>query len=136
MALYWPYSKQQDARHCQRLNDQRDTSLAPLNVCIQVNIDAEASKQGCTPAQVVELATAIAGMPQLRLRGLMAIPTAQAADNNRAAFQRLAMTLAALPSTMGRLDTLSMGMSADFETAIDCGATIVRVGTALFGPRH
>lgn len=123
------------AKIAQRLNDQRPAELAPLNVCIQVNIDAEESKSGVSVAQVPALAQFIAALPRLRLRGLMAIPKADSADRGRAAFQRLAMTLSALSHTMPDLDTLSMGMSDDFEVAILAGATHVRVGTALFGPR-
>ena len=119
----------------QRLNDQRPPDLPPLNVLIEVNLDNEASKQGVTPTEVATLATAITTLPNLRLRGLMAIPSAHSQDHNRAAFEKLAMTLAALPPTMGA-DQLSMGMSDDFETAIACGATIVRIGTALFGARR
>lgn len=119
----------------QRLSDQRPPDLPPLNVLIEVNLDDEANKQGVTPADVPTLATAIAALPKLRLRGLMAIPSAHSQDHNRAAFEKLAMTLAALPPTMGA-DQLSMGMSDDFETAIACGATIVRIGTALFGARR
>lgn len=119
----------------QRLNDQRPAQLDPLNVLIEVNVDAEASKQGVAPEEVPALAAAIAQLPRLTLRGLMAIPAATNDDHNRAAFTRLAMTLAQLPPTMGA-DQLSMGMSDDFETAIACGSTWVRIGSALFGARH
>jgi pyridoxal phosphate enzyme (YggS family) len=119
-----------------RLSEQRPEDLAPLNVCIQVNIDNEASKSGVAPADVADLAAAVAELPNLRLRGLMAIPSAESADNNRAAFHRLAMTLSQLRNTLPGLDTLSMGMSGDFPVAIEEGATIVRLGTALFGPRE
>ncbi|MEE4252009.1 MAG: alanine racemase, partial [Alcanivoracaceae bacterium] len=90
---------------------------------------------GVNPEQVAALAQLIAGLPRLRLRGLMAIPRADAADRGRAAFRRLAMTLSSVSNTMPGLDTLSMGMSDDFDVAIAEGATHIRIGTALFGPR-
>ena len=119
----------------QRLNDQRPAALPPLQVCVQVNVDDEASKSGVPLVDVKALAQAIDALPRLQLRGLMAIPRAGSADNNRAAFRQLAMTLSQLRNTMPALDTLSMGMSADFATAIEEGATLIRLGTALFGPR-
>ena len=118
-----------------RLSDQRPTGLAPLNVCIQVNVDDEDSKSGIPLDEVPALAEQIAALPNLRLRGLMAIPRANSEDSSRGAFRQLAMTLSQLRNTMPSLDTLSMGMSADFGVAIEEGATIVRVSTALFGPR-
>ena len=118
-----------------RLSEQRPQTLPPLQVCIQVNVDDEASKSGVPLEGVAELAKAIVDLPNLTLRGLMAIPRADSDDHNRAAFRQLAMTLSQLRNTMPSLDTLSMGMSADFGVAIEEGATIVRVGTALFGPR-
>ena len=118
-----------------RLSEQRPTGLAPLNVCIQVNVDDEDSKSGIPLDEVPALAEQIAALPNLRLRGLMAIPRANSEDSSRGAFRQLAMTLSQLRNTMPSLDTLSMGMSADFGVAIEEGATIVRVGTALFGPR-
>jgi pyridoxal phosphate enzyme (YggS family) len=117
----------------QRLSEQRPAELPPLNICIQVNVSGEASKSGCTPADLPALAKAIAALPRLTLRGLMAIPeptddrTEQ--DAAFAAVQRLQASLD-LP-----LDTLSMGMSHDLESAIAQGATWVRIGTALFGAR-
>lgn len=130
----WVHSVDRD-RIARRLNDQRPDHLPPLNVCIQVNIDDEDSKSGVAPEQVPALAALIHDLPRLRLRGLMTIPRADAADGNRAAFRRLAMTLSQLRHTIAALDTLSMGMSDDFEVAIAEGATLVRLGTALFGPR-
>ena len=118
-----------------RLSDQRPSGLAPLNVCLQVNVDDEDSKSGIPLDAVPALAEQIAALPNLRLRGLMAIPRANSEDSSRGAFRQLAMTLSQLRNTMPSLDTLSMGMSADFGVAIEEGATIVRVGTALFGPR-
>jgi pyridoxal phosphate enzyme (YggS family) len=117
----------------QRLSEQRPTELPPLNICIQVNVSGEASKSGCTPADLPALAEAISTLPRLKLRGLMAIPepTQDRAEQNAAfaAVQRLQDSLN-LP-----LDTLSMGMSHDLESAIANGATWVRIGTALFGAR-
>lgn len=118
-----------------RLNDQRPASLPPLNICIQVNVDNEASKSGVPLDRVGDLALQFEHWPRLRLRGLMAIPRAGAEDGNRGAFRRLAMTLSQLRHTMPALDTLSMGMSGDYPVAIEEGATLVRLGTALFGPR-
>ncbi len=120
-------------RIAERLNAQRPADLPPLNVCLQVNISGEQSKSGVAPASLVELAAKISVLPRLRLRGLMALP-APSADvaEQRAAFAAVA-TLArriALP-----LDTLSMGTSEDYAAAIAEGATMVRIGTAVFGPR-
>ena len=110
----------------------------PLNVCLQVNVSGEASKSGCEPAEVPGLARLIAGLPGLALRGLMAIPepTSDAALL-RGRFRQVRDLFEAARSDLGRpdFDTLSMGMSADLETAIAEGATIVRVGSALFGAR-
>ena len=119
-----------------RLQEQRPDGLAPLQVCIQVNISGEASKSGADAAEVRPLAQAIAEMPNLELRGLMAIPAAtedEAAQHR--AFARLRSLLEDLQSDYPDLDTLSMGMSDDLEAAIAEGSTIVRIGTALFGPR-
>jgi len=117
----------------QRLSEQRPADLPPLNICIQVNVSGEASKSGCTPADLPALAKAISELPRLNLRGLMAIPepTDDRAEQDAAfaAVQRLQASLD-LP-----LDTLSMGMSHDLESAIAMGATWVRIGTALFGAR-
>ena len=119
-----------------RLSEQRPPESTPLNLCIQVNVDDEASKSGVALAGVVELAAAVDALPNIRLRGLMAIPRADNDDGNRAAFRQLAMTLSQLRNTMPALDTLSMGMSADYAVAIEEGATVIRLGTALFGPRR
>lgn len=118
-----------------RLSEQRPADLPPLNVCIQVNVDDEDSKSGIPLEAVPALAADIATLPNLRLRGLMAIPRADNEDNSRGAFRQLAMTLSQLRNTMPSLDTLSMGMSADYNVAIEEGATMIRVGTALFGSR-
>ena len=120
-----------------RLSEQRPVSLGDLNICIQVNIDEEASKSGVTPDAVGELARAIAGLPRLRLRGLMCLPAIRDTfDEQRIPFART-RELAKLLAREGLImDTLSMGMSDDFRAAIMEGATIVRIGTAVFGPRE
>lgn len=120
----------------QRLNDQRPESLLPLNCCIQVNIDDEASKSGVVLAEVDQFASLIAASPNLCLRGLMCIPKADQDEVSlRSAFQRLADAFERLKLRYPSMDTLSMGMSGDIEIAIECGSTMVRVGTALFGER-
>ncbi|RZS58367.1 YggS family pyridoxal phosphate-dependent enzyme [Sphaerotilus mobilis] len=121
----------------ERLAEQRPAHLPPLNVCLQVNISAEASKSGVAAADVAALARAVDALPRLRLRGLMAIPE-PAADLAaqripHRALRELFEQLRA--SGLSRLDTLSMGMSADLEAAVQEGATVVRVGTAVFGGR-
>jgi pyridoxal phosphate enzyme (YggS family) len=120
----------------QRLSEQRPEALAPLNVLIQVNTSGEASKSGADPAEVVDLAHAVAALPRLRLRGLMALP---APTPDEAAQQRAHHGLKTLFDQLLAdglaIDTLSMGMSADLEAAIAQGATMVRVGTAIFGTR-
>ena len=108
-----------------------------LNVLIQVNIDDEGSKHGCTPEQVPELAALVAAQPRLRLRGLMAIPAPwPEAERRVLAFERMRALFETLAAQYPQVDTLSMGMSADYPEAIAHGATLVRVGTALFGARH
>ena len=120
----------------QRLNDQRPAEAPPLSVCVQVNVSREASKSGCAPGELAALAAAIAELPRLRLRGLMAIPApiAQSADPAQP-YRLLREAFEALRALGLPVDTLSMGMSDDFELAITHGATHVRVGSALFGPR-
>ena len=120
----------------QRLSEQRPADLPPLQVCLQVNISGEASKSGLLPDQVLAVAQAVSALPRLRLRGLMAIPE-PAADlaAQRAPHRALRELLAALNSSALNLDTLSMGMSADLEAAVAEGATLLRVGTAIFGGR-
>ena len=118
----------------QRLSDQRPEHLPPLNVCLQVNISAEDSKSGVSLAELPELAAAVAALPRLRLRGLMAIPApAETSEARRAPLAALHQAAQSLPLD---LDTLSMGMSDDLTEAVQEGATIVRVGTALFGQRQ
>lgn len=120
----------------QRLSEQRDAARAPLNACIQVNVSGEASKSGVAPDALPALADAVARLPGLRLRGLMTLP--EPTDDvvlQRRRFAHLRQLRDDLNARGHRLDTLSMGMSQDLEAAIAEGATIVRVGTALFGGR-
>lgn len=136
--MQWVHSIDR-ARIAERLAAQRPPQLPPLNVCIQIQLGDEATKSGCDAADLPALAAAIMQLPRLTLRGLMAIPPqASTIDEQRVHFARLAHLLrqlrAAYPACP-HLDTLSMGMSDDLEAAIIEGATIVRVGTALFGPR-
>lgn len=120
-----------------RLSDQRPDDMAPLNVCIQVNIDGDASKSGIAPEAAAELADRIAALDNVILRGLMAIPApADDTDAQRRPFAALRELMDQLNARAHTLDTLSMGMSADLEAAIVEGATHVRVGTAIFGARN
>lgn len=119
-----------------RLAEQRPSHLPPLNVCLQVNISEEDNKAGCTTDECLELVTQMAALEQLKIRGLMAIPKASTnIEEQRSAFAAMAALLNQCQQQHPDLDTLSMGMSADIAPAIELGATIVRVGTALFGPR-
>ena len=120
----------------QRLSDQRPDSLPPLNICLQVNVSGEVSKSGVAPEELLALAAAVTGMPRLRLRGLMAIPEPE--DDpvlQRRPFSLLRELQQQLSAAGILTDTLSMGMSADMAAAITEGATIVRIGTAIFGRR-
>ena len=120
----------------ERLSAQRPAHRPPLQVCLQVNVSGEASKSGVAPGDVAALARAVAALPNLRLRGLMSIPApVNGFDAQRAPHRQLRELLEALRSQGLALDTLSMGMSADLEAAIAEGATIVRVGSAIFGQR-
>jgi len=120
----------------QRLSNQRPEQLPPLNICIQVNIDNEATKAGVNLKDVPALAAEIHQLPRLKLRGLMIIPQKEADKAQRKkTFRTLAKTLNRLKASIPDLDTLSMGMSADYPLAIQEGATCIRLGTALFGPR-
>jgi pyridoxal phosphate enzyme (YggS family) len=120
----------------ERLSAQRPAWLPPLQVCLQVNISGEASKSGLAAGDVAGVAQAVAALPGLRLRGLMAIPEPQAdVAAQRRPYRALAALLAQLNAAGLALDTLSMGMSADLEAAVAEGATLVRVGSALFGAR-
>ena len=120
----------------ERLGAQRPHYAPPLNVCLQVNIAGEDTKGGIAPAELPALATAVAGVPHLALRGLMCIPPEETEPaRQRSWFARLRVLKDELNAAGHSLDTLSMGMSADFEAAIQEGATIVRLGTVLFGAR-
>ena len=120
----------------ERLSEQRPDSLAPLQVCLQVNVSGEDTKSGVALEEVPELAKRIASLPRLKLRGLMAIPApVEDFSLQRPAFRRLREAFEQLNSAGLPIDTLSMGMSHDIEAAIAEGATMVRVGTAIFGER-
>ena len=120
----------------QRLAEQRPYHAPALNVCLQVNIAGEDSKGGAAPAELPQLAAAVAALPRLKLRGLMCLPPEESAPaRQRVWFAKLRGLLEALQAQGLALDTLSMGMSGDFEAAVAEGATIVRIGTALLGPR-
>lgn len=120
-----------------RLNDQRPVGLPPLNVCVQVNLSGEESKSGVALADAEMLCREVNRLPRLRLRGLMTIPARVAEENaRRLAFRKLAAEFQRLRRVFPEMDTLSMGMSHDFEAAIAEGATTVRIGTALFGARR
>jgi pyridoxal phosphate enzyme (YggS family) len=120
----------------QRLNNQRPEGLLPLNVCVQVNVSNETAKSGTTLESTVTICEAVNSLPQLRLRGLMAIPAAHTAmAEQRASFEALASEFKRLQTDFPTMDTLSMGMSGDFEAAIAEGSTMIRIGTGLFGQR-
>jgi len=119
-----------------RLSEQRPDNLPPLNVCLQVNVNQEENKSGVSLSEVAALAEAVASLPNLKLRGLMAIPKSTSdVEQQRANFALLADAQAKLTTSGFLLDTLSMGMSGDMDAAIAEGATIVRIGTAIFGHR-
>lgn len=123
-------------RIAERLSRQRPHHAPDLNVCIQVNIDAEEGKSGVSPEELPALAATVAGLPRLRLRGLMCIPRIREGfEAQREPFRRLRELGESLADAGIETDTLSMGMSGDYVAAIHEGATIVRIGTALFGPR-
>ena len=131
----WVHSVESE-KVARRLSDQRPSGMPPLNVLIQVNVSGEASKSGVAPAAVLSLAGAISGLPRLKLRGLMAIPeSTQDQALQRSRFHELKKLLEQMQEQHPGLDTLSMGMSDDMEAAIAEGATLVRVGTAIFGAR-
>ena len=120
----------------QRLSDQREPSASKLNVCVQVNISHEANKSGVELGEVEALCDRVAALPNLQLRGLMAIPAAEPdLDSQRIAFRVLAQEYSRLKPRYVQFDTLSMGMSNDFEAAIAEGSTLIRIGTGIFGPR-
>lgn len=121
----------------ERLSAQRPAGLPPLEVCVQVNVSGEASKSGCEPAEAEELCRRVAELPNLRLRGLMAIPEpVEEFEAQRRPFKQLKELFESLRAGGLPLDTLSMGMSHDLEAAIAEGATVVRIGTAIFGERN
>ncbi|RMF19642.1 MAG: YggS family pyridoxal phosphate-dependent enzyme [Gammaproteobacteria bacterium] len=132
----WVHSVDRE-KIARRLSEQRPVHLPPLNICLQVNIDNEPTKAGVAPDDLHALANVVKDMPHLRLRGLMCIPEPKANEADaEATFRRMAHLKDALNASLDlNLDTLSMGMSGDIEPAIRAGATLVRVGTALFGPR-
>lgn len=131
----WVHSVDRE-RVARRLSEQRPAALPPLQVCVQVDVSGEASKGGCTPEEAPALAQAIAAMPRLRLRGVMAIPApSDDVATQRAQFARVRAVWETIRASGVPMDTLSMGMSGDLEAAIAEGATVVRVGTAVFGVR-
>ena len=133
--FHWVHSVDR-LKIAERLSNQRPHYATDLNICIQVNISAEAQKAGCSVEELPELARAIAALPKICLRGLMVIPEATEDDQLlRTRFRQTAELLESLKPEIPTLDTLSMGMSGDLDAAIAEGSTMVRVGTALFGPR-
>lgn len=126
------------AKHARRLNDQRPGESPPLQVCLQVNLSGEASKGGVSEDEATALARAVAELPRLQLRGLMTLPApSEDPAEQRAVFARLAALKDRINAEAGlQMDSLSMGMSGDLEAAICAGATLVRIGTAVFGPRN
>jgi hypothetical protein len=131
----WVHSVDRE-KIAQRLSEQRVPESPPLNICLQVNISGESSKSGVTPQDTLTLARRVASMPRLKLRGLMAIPEpAEDIEKQRTAFRYLRELIEECRRQGLAMDTLSMGMSADLEAAIAEGATIVRIGTAIFGKR-
>lgn len=120
-----------------RLSEQRPESMPPLNICLQVNISQETSKSGLMLNELSELVAEVIQLPNITLRGLMAIPAkADTLTKQRATFAKIQQALKALQETQPKLDTLSMGMSNDMEAAIAEGSTILRIGTAIFGARN
>ncbi|MGZ5780820.1 MAG: YggS family pyridoxal phosphate-dependent enzyme [Burkholderiaceae bacterium] len=131
----WVHSVERE-KIAQRLSEQRSPHLAPLNICLQVNISGESSKSGLPPQDVLTLAHTVARLPRIKLRGLMAIPEpTEDITKQRTAFRQLRQLFDACRAQGLMLDTLSMGMSTDLEAAIAEGSTLVRVGSAIFGKR-
>lgn len=125
----------------ERLSQQRPGHLPPLQVCLQVNVDGGSTKSGVAPQDAVDLARAVARMPQLRLRGVMSIPdVAPDAQAQRAVLAQVRAVFDAVRALqgegLGAVDTLSLGMTADLEAAVQAGSTLVRVGSGIFGERH
>jgi len=134
--FHWVHTLDRE-RTARRLAEARPASMPPLDVLVQVNVSGEATKSGAAPAEVPALARAVAALPRLRLRGLMAIPEPTAdVGLQRARFAQVRRIFEQLGSEGLALDTLSMGMSDDMEAAIAEGATMVRIGTAIFGARR
>ncbi|MEW8508309.1 MAG: YggS family pyridoxal phosphate-dependent enzyme [Candidatus Thiodiazotropha sp.] len=124
-------------KHATRLSEQRPPHLPPLNICLQVNTSGETSKDGYSEARLREEFEAYTRLPNIRIRGLMTIPAPAAEETaQHRPFERLRLLRDELQLAQTPLDTLSMGMSEDLEAAIAEGATIIRIGTAIFGPRH
>ena len=120
----------------QRLSEQRPAGMAPLQLCLQVNVDGGANKSGVAPGEALELARQVAKLPNVRLRGLMAIPEpAEGFEAQRELFLRATALFEEIRAAGIALDVLSLGMSADLEAAVAAGSTMVRVGTAIFGGR-
>jgi pyridoxal phosphate enzyme (YggS family) len=135
-SAHWVHSVDR-LKIAERLSQQRADSAAALNICLQVNVSGEHSKSGCVPAEVLQLARQVNALPRLNLRGLMCIPEATQDPSQLAAqFGLLKQLLVELQQQGFNLDTLSMGMSSDLELAVREGATMVRVGSAIFGARH
>lgn len=134
-AFQWVHTVDRD-KIARRLSEQRPPGAPPLNVLIQVNQASEPQKAGVAPRDVAPLARTIRSLPRLQLRGLMTVPPAEDTNGPAYWFTELAALRRALAADGIELDTLSMGMSGDFETAIAAGATCVRIGTAIFGPRR
>lgn len=131
----WVHSVDRE-KIARRLSEQRPNGRGVLNVCVQVNLSDEQSKSGTTLGNAADVCTVVAQLPGLALRGLMAIPAPQSNyQDQRASFNRLSVTFKALAALYPTMDTLSMGMSNDFEAAIAEGSTMIRIGTALFGSR-
>ena len=123
-------------KHARRLSEQRPEEMPPFNLCLQVNISGESSKQGVSPEEVPALAREIASLPNIQLRGLMCLPEpTDDRQQQQRAFARVRTLFDELNRDGHRLDTLSMGMSGDLEAAIEEGSTMVRIGTAIFGAR-
>lgn len=134
--FHWVHSVDR-LKIARRLSEHRSENRPPLNVCIQVNISEEPQKAGVNPAEVQALADEISCLPGIRLRGLMAIPAANlSAQEQHQTFARMRVLFTQLQSRFPDMDTLSMGMSEDMAAAIAEGSTLVRIGTAIFGPRR
>ncbi len=132
----WVHSVDRE-KIAKRLSDQRPSHLPPLNICLQINISGETSKSGIHPENLPDLARAVSCLPRLKLRGLMTIPEPESdPDKQKKPFKVMKTLLKQLQDSGFELDTLSMGMSGDMEAAIDEGATILRIGTAIFGQRN